>query len=199
MSRITGTILTSSLGMRQHLPCLFLPETFANKVSDFLKAPIPQTLDEAYEEASLFAWLITEREWVSARGINHFASERWNLRWLECGIDDRRTPLPGGWTAAVDELVDANSTRRESYCPRPDRSEPRQLLLPFWGGESERRAGAAGDFARSSEDNRFILNTMLKMPRGEDFDPVDCDEFCYDMRQSPADTDLLLFGIVASH
>lgn len=199
MSRITATILTSSLGMRQHLRYFFIPETFASEVSNFRKAPIPQTFEKAYEEASLFAYLITEREWVSARGINHFASERWNSRWLECGIFDRRMALPGGWTAAVDDLVDAGSRRWGSYCPRPDRSEPRQLLLPFWGGENERRAGVADDFARSPKDNRYILNTMLKMPKGEDFNPVDCNEFCYDMRQSPEDTDLLLFGIVASH
>lgn len=197
MSRITTTILTSSLGMRHFLQELFIPAKFADRVSSFLEAPIPQTLVGAYEEAWTFAWLIAEREYVSVDGIDHFASEQWNMRWLDDGIRKQRMQLPGGWTAAVDDLAHAASEPWRSYRPMLDHSRPRQLILPFWGSESDRSADVTADITRAPEGNRFVLNTMLDIIEGQDFDPVECDDLCFDMRRSPEDTNLMLFGIVA--
>lgn len=200
MSHITTTILTSSLGMRQYLPWAFYPEEFADDVAKFLEAPLPQTLEEAYEEASEFAYLMTDREWVGARGINHFASERWDVRWLQADHNNRRTLLPGGWSATVDELVETGSQTWGCYRPSLDRAKPQQPLLPFWGGETNPWAETTGDVGRTPEENRFILNTMLSFSHGEYFNPPDFDGvYCFDMRQSADDTDLLLFGIVAKY
>ncbi|WPY96304.1 hypothetical protein T8T21_16145 (plasmid) [Limimaricola variabilis] len=195
MSRITTTILTSSLGMRHFLQELFIPAKFADRVSSFLKAPIPQTLVGAYEEAGTFAWLIAEREYVSVDGIDNFASERWDVRWLQDDNGNRRMLLPDGWTAAVDDLALAVLEPCRSYRAMLDPSRPRQLILPFWRSESDRSEDA--DITRAPEGNRFILNTILDMVAGQDFDPMECDDLCFDMRRSPEDTDLILFGIVA--
>ena len=46
MSRITATILTSSLGMRQQLPLASLSEEFTDDVAKFLEAPLPQIPEE---------------------------------------------------------------------------------------------------------------------------------------------------------
>ena len=197
MSRINTTILTSSLGMRHYLPMLFAQEEFAQYVSDFLKAPAPRTLDEAHEEASQFAYLITEGERVSARGIDHFASERWNVRWLEDVISHERILCPGGWSTAVDTLVDAGSGSAGHDRLPHALTAPRQLLLPFWGDEDGRLTGTEGEVSRPPEGNRFILNNMLVMSNGWEFDMLCFESSCFDMRQSANDPDLLLFGVVA--
>ncbi|EAR51823.1 hypothetical protein OG2516_16019 [Oceanicola granulosus HTCC2516] len=132
---------------------------------------------------------------VSARGIDHFASERWDVRWFENIHFRKRTLLPGGWSAAVEAMVDADSGMGGRYYRHPP-CEPRQLLLPFWGGENGRAAETMGHAARTPEGNRLILNTMSVMTAGGMFDALDCDDLFFDMRQSVDDPDLLLFGLV---
>ena len=199
MSRITATILTSSLGMRHHLPLASLSEEFTDDVAKFLEAPLPQIPEEVCEEMLQFLCILMDRDGVTPHGIDHFSSERWDARWHGNGNGNRRMLLPGGWSATVEELVEAASKTRGRYRPSPDRAKPQQLLLPFWGGEMSGSTEIMRNVRRTPEGNRSILNTMLHLSNGAYFDPLDCDDCCFDMRQSSEDTDLLLFGIVAWH
>lgn len=110
----TITVLTSSAGMRHHLPDMFLDESSFEGRERFLASPLPETAEEAVVEAEWFSHLMMQADSIRPDGLSTFASEHWGVRWESAHRFGKLERVSGTWSEALEDAINAHS--RLEYC-----------------------------------------------------------------------------------
>lgn len=193
------TVLTSSAGMRHHLPNFFLDEANFESCDRFLSSPVPDTLEDSLTEAEWFAHLILDADGISARGLETFASERWDQRWTRARSFDELERASGTWSEALEEAVNAHSHLAVSFDNLIWRCSDRALWAQHQRLRPELIAAGIDPTARLSLP-RLIQSGCLgpgELPgliMEDCYSPYDClDGVWLDFRCGPDDKNLILF------